>query len=1027
MATAPLLRILLLACLATALVACGRSSGGGAPAAPAPDATIIALSLSVDGDTGLDLAPGARETVRVFGIRNDGSKVDLTESIQWTVADEGTASVRPGELTALNPGRTDLVVRYGDLVLTVPVVVRAARLERLLLDPPTAQLYPGQRLRFRLQGVYDDERTVDLTEAARWTLQGSGAALDPDRPGQLVADDDPDLDATLPLEAEFDGQRASATVTRLAATLLALDVATKRVVLRVGERHRPDLVAWYEIDGQPTPYPFDAPLDWTSADPSVATVEGTEIVALAPGETDLVARWNDTALRITVTVPAPRPQSLEIATPSLSPAVGQTLSLQAFARYDDGQRREVTASVGWSVDAPERALIGNGATDSGRLTALADGPVRVTARLGDLSDSVDLTIAPAALERIEISPTEARARVGERLAFQAIGHYGDGRLRDLSADVDWTVDTPDLARIAADGRLTPLATGQVTVVAVLDGQRGEATVVIDEAPVTELRIVAADTTVILGTEITLRALGQTDDGREVDLTEQVAWRSGDASILVPDAQAPGRFAAVGAGQTVVGVRYDDRGTPHTALLQITVVDTRLTRLALVDEDGSEVDELTLATGTRRPLRIEGRYGDDRRQDLTDEVTLSLADETTATLLHLDDGPWLLAVAPGTTELLVRLGDESRRVPVTVTGARLTAIDIRPAPLTVPLGGERNLTAIGRFEDDENGAVRFQDLTEQVVWTSLQPAVAAVSNGTGREGRVTGLAEGEATVQASFGDQSAQITVTVTNDPQAVAGLSLGAEPNALMDFKTGACLPEGLPSLPQDQTTLRVRVHALGEDAQVPDGTPVTLTLTYPDGTSEERQLATTGGVAETILASPGCLTQPANEGSPLAVIDVRAEVRSADGNLTFTRRIPVVVVESLSYLFTGRAWVLDPVTADTVPAGTRLSLLMVNLSNRPVAAKAIALYQGNPSAADLRAWVDPAYANPSPSAVRLADKPLGEDGQGLTLAGGMGVIAGLQLAADASNGGDFLLVYAIQDPASGVYAFWGVYPDTRP
>ena len=1015
------LRILLLACLALVLAACGRS-GGGTPSAAPPDTSIVALSLSVEGGDSLDLAPGARETVRVIGIRRDGSTVDLTDRSQWAVTDEGPISVRPGELVATSPGSTNLVVRYGDLVLTVPVVVRDARLVRLLLDPPAADLYPGQRLRFRLQGVYDDDRTEDLTDTAQWTLQGNGAVLDPDHPGQLIADGDPDLTATLTLEAALGELTASATITRHAAVLRALDVVTKAVTLRVGERHRPELVAWYEIGGELTPRPFDVPLDWTSADPTVAAVEGGEIVALAPGETTVGASLGDLALSIAVTVPAPQPESLEIATPVLSVAVGQSLSLRAFARYDDGQRREVTDSVAWSVDDPTLALVGNGDGDRSRLTPLAAGSLRVTARLGELSDTLNLTIAPAALKSIEISPPEARARVGGQLALQALGHYSDGRLRDLTPDVDWTVDDPDRARIDAQGRLTPLAPGQVSVVAVLDGQRGEATVTIDEAPITDLRIDAADTTVALGTELALRAIGQTEDGREVDLTDQATWRSGDATVLVPDPDTPGRFTAVGAGQTIVGVRYDDQGTPRTALLQITVVDTRLTALALVDENGADVSELTLATGTRRPLRIEGLYGDGRRQDLTGEASVTVGDESIATLLHLDDGPWLLGAAPGQTTLTLRLGQVENTLPVTVTGAALNTIEIVPDPLTVPVGGERRLLALGRFDDGST-----QDLTNQVVWSSLDADIAQVSNGMDRAGTVTGRATGDTQVQASFGDQTAAVSVSVRDDPQAVAGLSLTALPNVLMDYKTGDCLPEGATPLPQDQTTLRVRVHALGDGAQVPDGTPVTLTLTYPDGSSESRTLTTTGGTAETPLASPGCLTQPANEGDPLAVIDVRAEVQSADGNLTFTRRIPVVVVESLSYLFTGRAWVLDPVTADTLPAGTRFGLLMVNLSNREVEVKGIALYRGNPTAADLRDWIDPNYTNPTPAAERLADQDLGENGAGVSLPGGMGVYAGLQLPEAVANDTPFVLLYAVRDPAIGVYAFWGVYPDTQP
>jgi PKD repeat protein len=85
------------------------------------------------------------------------------------------------------------------------------------------------------------------------------------------------------------------------------------------------------------------------------------------------------------------------------------------------------------------------------------------------------------------------------------------------------------------------------------------------------------------------------------------------------------------------------------------------------------------------------------------------------------------------------------------GPTLTSISISPANPDVPIGGTQQFTATGHYSD-----ATLQDLTNQVVWASLNTAVASVT----QSGLSTGMSQGTSTVSASSGTLSDQTTLAV---------------------------------------------------------------------------------------------------------------------------------------------------------------------------------------------------------------------------------------------------------------------------
>ena len=148
----------------------------------------------------------------------------------------------------------------------------------------------------------------------------------------------------------------------------------------------------------------------------------------------------------------------------------------------------------------------------------------------------------------------------------------------------------------------------------------------------------------------------------------------------------------------------------------------------------------------------------------------------------DESVVVAANEPGRRSLLRTVGAGTATVtatdPVTGIGASMTVevlpgtlarVTIEPPAATLATGLDRELTAIGHYPDG-----RTINVTQQVTWTSLDPAVAETPNAGGGRSLVRALALGTASIMArhpsgvSSHDTGDDATVSVL----AVTGVSL---------------------------------------------------------------------------------------------------------------------------------------------------------------------------------------------------------------------------------------------------------------
>ena len=148
------------------------------------------------------------------------------------------------------------------------------------------------------------------------------------------------------------------------------------------------------------------------------------------------------------------------STPSV--AVNSTKQMTATGTYDDGSTKNITASVSWSSDDTSVATV----SDTGLVTGLEPGSVRVTATSETISGSTSVTVMVANLRSIAVNPTSASITSDQTQQFTAIGTLEDRSTVDITDAVTWKSSKTSVATVNTSGLATAQGSGTTNITAV---------------------------------------------------------------------------------------------------------------------------------------------------------------------------------------------------------------------------------------------------------------------------------------------------------------------------------------------------------------------------------------------------------------------------------------------------------------------------------------------------------------------------------------------------------------------------------
>ena len=175
---------------------------------------------------------------------------------------------------------------------------------------------------------------------------------------------------------------------------------------------------------------------------------------------------------------------VSLALSPINPSIskGAVQQFTATGTYSDNSTQDVTISAAWTSSITSVATISNAAGVNGRATSVAAGTTTITAAIGGVSASTILTVTPATLLSLAVSPTNPSISLGSPQQFTVTGTYSDNSTQDVTISATWTSSAASVASISntagANGRATSVAVGTTTITAALGGVSASTTLTV---------------------------------------------------------------------------------------------------------------------------------------------------------------------------------------------------------------------------------------------------------------------------------------------------------------------------------------------------------------------------------------------------------------------------------------------------------------------------------------------------------------------------------------------------------------------
>jgi YVTN family beta-propeller protein len=761
-----------LLCVMALLSACHSSSGSYSP----PTAQLTAIAV---GPPDSSVAMGMSSQFTATGVYSDGSKQDLSSQVTWSSANAAAAWIsNAGLVTAASPGSTMITAKMGKMSGSTTLNVTAATLVVIDLTPTNASLANGLTKRFVATGVYTDNSVHDISAVVTWNSSVSSVAAISNTPGSNGVTTTTGPGSTM-IAATLGAVSASTVLTVTSAALVSIEVTPTNPSIANGLT---DALTATGIYTDQSTHDLTSSVTWSSLVPGVASVSNAPgsnglVSTATPGSTTITATFGGISGSTNLTATAATLVSLGVTPANPSIAKGLKSQFTAIGTYTDHSTQDLTAQVQWSSSDPTLATVSNASGYDGLGVGLNPGSVTITATLGSASASAALTVTPATLVSLGVTPANPSIANGLTRQFAATGIYTDNSTQDLTASVAWTSSDNTVASVsnaaASHGLATGVNPGSVTITAATGTISGSTSLTVTPAALVSIALIPANPSIANGTQQPFAATGTYTDASTHDVTSTVTWSSSDTTIAAISNASGSKGLATSVGQGSVTITAA-LGT-IVGSTGLTVTPAALISIAVIPANSS------IANGTGQQFAATGTYTDNSTQPLTSSVNWSSSDTTVASISNASGSNGLASsVGQGSATITATLGTISGSTGLTVTAATLVSIAITPISPSVTDGATQQFTATGTYTDHST-----QNLTASVMWASSNTTIASVSNAAGSNGLATAAGVGTTSISAYLGAITAPVaTLTAAAAPE--YAYASNQSDNTLSEYTVGA-------------------------------------------------------------------------------------------------------------------------------------------------------------------------------------------------------------------------------------------------
>ena len=614
------------------------------------------------------------------------------------------------------------------------------------ITPAINTIPKGSSLQYTAIGTFSDDTTEDLTDEIVWSAENP-----------VIATIESDEDFRNLAKAESVGttkiRGEISTISGEAEIIVTPPEVVSITVTPVNDSIAKGLTLQYTAIGTYTDEStndISNTVTWTSSYNGIASISNSAgfrglATANAVGTDAIItAKFGTISDSTNITVTEPELASIAVSPDSDSIVDGTTLQFTAIGTYTDGSTNDITNTVTWTSSNTGITIISNSAGTEGIATGQAEGTVIISATLGTISDSTnsDITVTPAELVSITVSPDSDSIVNGTTLQFTAIGTYTDGSTNDITDTVTWTSSNTGITTISnttgSEGLATGQAIGTITISAVLgtifDSTNSDITVT--AAELVSIAVSPVDGSIATGKTLQYTAIGTYTDASTTDITDLVTWTSSNAAAATVNDVIGFKGLAAGQATGITDITASSGSISDSKTL--TVIVSELLSIVITPKNNS------IAKGLAVQYTAMGTYSDSSIADITTQVEWSSTNTTVASISNTSGSEGLAsALSIGITKIGATLDTITSSTTFRVTPPELVSIAVTPVDDSIAKGLTLQYTAIGTYTDAST-----QDITDSVTWTSTNTGIAAISNSNGSEGLATAQAVGATKITAT---------------------------------------------------------------------------------------------------------------------------------------------------------------------------------------------------------------------------------------------------------------------------------------
>jgi uncharacterized protein YjdB len=506
-----LLRAARVASLVLVAAACHKDATGPA-ARSALFVSPSALTLSV-GDS---LPPGHVVTAQ---LQNADGTTTPAGAVSWSSSDASVVAVTgDNSIVARGTGFAVITARSGTQRAELSISVQA-RQSSFYITPAAVALVPNSTATLAPHVANPDGSTS--TPAGVTYQSTDGAVATVSAAGVVTAH----ALGSATIIARLGNQVATVAISVQATPVATVELTPTSGTLLVGD-NATLAATTKDAAGQPLANRF---VSWSSSDPAIATVDNTGLVVgrgVGVAQITASAEGKSAVANIQVT---PLPTASVVLTPAAL----------AVPRLESGTlTARVTDSGGASVDNPPGTLFttanaGIATVDaSGHVSGVAEGTVEIYASYGGKADTAIVTVAPARVASVTVSPAAATIPMLDTVSFVAIARDIVGGVI-TGRTVTWTSSNNAVASVSA-GAVAANALGSAVVSATVDGVSGAAQVDVTLPRAVSMTISPLSPTLQEGDTLRFTGTAYDKNGNAI-AGKPISYSSSNSSALIIDA------------------------------------------------------------------------------------------------------------------------------------------------------------------------------------------------------------------------------------------------------------------------------------------------------------------------------------------------------------------------------------------------------------------------------------------------------------------------------------------------------------